>query len=455
MSPDRRLTALLVAALAVAVPAIVLVTLCVGRACERAAPITARVPFCSLPRDVRDLLASGFRDGRSPHVMAVTGSATVVGSTARPSAPWPSVDPGNEMKVPLLFVPFSAEGVAPDLLPDVPDSVRLDTVAPTISEIIGLDRPHPGVRSGQALPLYGDPSPQASQPRLVLLVVWKGVGSSDLRSEGAHAVNWVELNGLFKGATGSTGARTGSLPLDPAGALTTIGTGGLPRDHGITGTLVRNDRGQVVRAFDRGAPFSVIATLGDDLDELRGQAPRIGLVGIEPSDRGLIGRNWYLEHDRDDVVLTDNATPARQVALVERILASGYGRDAIPDLLGVVMEGPVGQLDTALRPLIEAAGNAAGHSMLVVVTATGSESEPSADAVPVATIERQLERKLGADVIEASAVGGFFLDQDALARTGITDDRVVDALRDIEGPDGASLFADVFPQVAVTFAKYC
>jgi hypothetical protein len=455
MSPDRRLTALLAAALAVAVPAIVLVTLCVGRACDRAAPTTARVPFCSLPREVRDLLASGFRDGRSPHVMAVTGNATVVGSTGRPGAPWPSVDSGNEMKVPLLFVPFSAQGVEPDLLPDVPISLRLDAVAPTISKIIGLDRPHPGVRSGQALPLYGDPNPQAARPRLVLLVVWKGVGSKDLRTSGAVSVNWTELNTLFKGATGTGRARAASLPLDPVSVLTTIGTGGLPRDHGITGTLVRNEQGRVVLAFDQGSPFSVIAALGDDLDELEGQAPRIGVVGTEPGDRGLIGRNWYVEHDRDDVVVTKNATPAEQVAMVRRLLTSGYGSDQIPDLLAVAMEGQVRRLDRTLRPLIKAAGDAAGGHLLVVVTATGSESKASVDAVPAASVERELERKLGADVIEATALGGFFLDQDALARTGITDDRVVDALRDIEGPGGAPLFADVFPQVAVTFAKYC
>ncbi|HEV3474894.1 MAG TPA: hypothetical protein VG602_05985 [Actinomycetota bacterium] len=455
MSPDRRLIALLVAALAVAVPAIVLVTLCVGRACERAAPITARVPFCSLPRDVRDLLAAGFRDGRSPHVMAVTSEgATVVGSTARPEARWPSVDPARET-VPLVFVPFGADGVVPELLPDVPHSVRLDAVAPTISAIIGLDRPHPGVRSGEALPLYGDPRPQAPRPRLVLLVVWKGVGSTDLKTSGAHAVNWLELNALFKGATGSGAAQAGSLPLDPTSVLTTVGTGGLPRDHGITGTLVRNDRGRVVRAFDRGSPFSVIAGLGDDLDELRRQAPRIGLVGTEPGDRGLIGRNWYLEHDRDDVVLSDRSTPSEQVGLVRRILGSGYGSDTVPDLLAVVMEGPVRELDAALGPLIEAAGDAADRSMLLVVTATGSESVSPTEVVPVASVERALQRALGEDVVEATAVGGFFLDQEALARTGITDDRVVNALREIEAPDGSSLFADVFAQVAVTFARYC
>jgi hypothetical protein len=440
MSPDRRLIALLGAALAVAVPAIVLVALCVGRACERADPIAARVPFCSLPPEVRDLLEAGFRDGRSPHVMAVTGSDTVTGSSEAPDVPWPSIDADGASRVPLLFV-----GTGVDADAAIPTGSRLDVVAPTISNIIGLDRPHPGVRSGEALPGVSGTSP----PRLVLLVTWKGVGSRELeRSPRA----WPSLRSLFRLGAGTLDARAGSLPLDPAAVMTTVGTGGLPRNHGITGTLVRNDRGQVVRAWDRGSPFSVIAALGDDLDELRGQKPRIGVVGNDVGDRGLIGGNWYLEHDSDDVVLAPRGT--EQVAAAERLLASGYGADTVPDLLAVAMEGPIARMDSALGRIVEAADAAAGSSFVVVVTATGPASS-GPHTVPATYVERGVERAVGADVIEASALGGFFLDQEALASTEVTDDRVVDALRDIEGPGGAPLFADVFPQVAVTFAKYC
>ena len=66
-------------------------------------------------------------------------------------------------------------------------------------------------------------------------------------------------------------ATAGSLPLDPTAVETTIGTGGLPSQHGITGTWVRNAQGRLVRAFGPGAPTPVIAALGDDLDQRDGR----------------------------------------------------------------------------------------------------------------------------------------------------------------------------------------
>ncbi len=72
MSSGRRLAVLLVALAVVAAPAVVLRALCVGESCDEANASTARVPFCPLPADVRDLIVAGFRDGRSPDVSAAT-----------------------------------------------------------------------------------------------------------------------------------------------------------------------------------------------------------------------------------------------------------------------------------------------------------------------------------------------------------------------------------------------
>jgi hypothetical protein len=315
-----------------------------------------------------------------------------------------------------------------------------------VAEVIGLDRPHPGVRSGRVVPGVADPG---QAPRLVLQVVWKGVGASDLR---ADPVAWPTLRGILEDHTGTLQAEVGSLPLDPAAILTTIGTGGLPRDHGITGTLVRNDRGDVVRAWDRGAPFSVIAGLGDDLDELLDQRPRIGAVLTDVADRGVVGGNWYVDVDRDDLVIARDDAMA-QARRAERLLRGGYGTDDTPDLLAVVMAGPVRAMDRALAGLVAAAEDASGGRVLVVVTATGSDGGP--EAVPASGIESVVEREVGRDVVEATAPGGLFLDQDVLASSGLSDDPVIERLRDLRAPDGGPLLADVFPQVAVTFARYC
>lgn len=431
---------MLVVALAAAAPAATLRLLCVGRSCLRPSSARTPVPFCSLPPSLRGLLEAGFRDGRGPHILAVAGRTPVSGATAlRQKAPWPSLTPVDDR------VPFVIAGAGVSSGAEIPAGTGLDAVAPTLAEVIGLDRPHPGVRSGQAVAGVSGPGPR---PRLVLEVVWKGLGAPDLHRRPG---GWPVLHGLARRGAGTLGARVGSLPLDPTAVLTTIGTGGLPSDHGITGTKVRNDRGRVVTAWGPRSPFSVIATLGDDLDELLDQAPRIGLVGTGVADRGLVGGNWYIENDRDDVAI--ERRPDRAVDAAERLLASGYGADQVPDLLAVALQGPLPSLDRALGRLTEAADRASEGSAVVVVTATGSI--PRATGKVAATeVERSLEGGLG-DVVEATALGGLFLDQRIMTRTGTSDDRVAQALRDLRGPGGDRLMADVFPQIAVTFARYC
>lgn len=373
--------------------------------------------------------------------MAVAGTTPIRGATGVRGlpVPWPQTAVDDSGAVPLVF---AGEGVRAEA--EVPDGTVLDAVAPTIAEAIGLHRPHPGVRSGEAIPEITD---RSERPRLVVEVVWKGVGTTDLRED---PTAWPTLRGIIEDHPGTLRATVGSLPLDPAAVLATIGTGGLPRDHGITGTLVRNDRGMVVRAWGEASPFSVIAALGDDLDEALDQEPKVGAVVTDVADRGVVGGSWYVDGDRDD--LTIEPRPERQVKAVDRLLADGYGRDDVPDLLAVVMRGQVNAMDRGLRQVVAAAEAATDGRVLVVVSATGPV-EP--DAIPASTVEHEVEKQLGTDVIEASAAGGFFLDQEILASTGRSDDSVVRALRSLRGPDGEPLLADVFPQVAVTFARYC
>ncbi|MGH2656720.1 MAG: alkaline phosphatase family protein [Actinomycetota bacterium] len=440
MSTNRRAVLLALVALSLGAPAVALRVLCVGRACpERAGP-PETVPFCSLPDETRDLLAAEFRDGRGPHVLAMAGQTPVVGGDGPgfPPVAWPGVRPDDAGRVPVVL---AGAGVAPGA--EVPKGTTLDAVAPTVAELIGLDRPHPGVRSGEAIPGVAT----GPRPRLVLLVVLKGVGGGDLE---ARPEQWPNLRALIRDGAGTLQAETGSLPLDPAAVEATVGTGALPSDHGITGALLRNDRGEVVTAWGQGTPFSVIAALGDDLDELRDQAPRIGLVGTAEWDRGLIGGTWYLENDRDDVIL--ERRPARQVAAAAELLASGYGRDDVPDLLAVAMEGPPAKLDQALGRLIRLVDEAAGGRATTVVTATGATGP--AGGVGAAELLTELRTDLG-PVVEAAGVGGFFLDTEAMAAEGVAGDRVVRAIRELAGPGGGSLFDDVFPQIAVTFARYC
>jgi hypothetical protein len=282
----------------------------------------------------------------------------------------------------------------------------------------------------------------------VVQVVWVGVGATALRTD---PTAWPTLRGLIEDHPGTLDARVGSLPLDPAAVLTTIGTGALPRDHGITGTLVRDDEGRTVRAWGRRSPYSVVAGLGDDLDQLRDQRPRIGAVLSDVTERGVVGGTWYVDGDRDDLVV--EPVPARQADAAAGLLAAGYGRDDVPDLLAVVMRGSVRALDRALADVLAAAEAVAGRRVLYLVTATGQQGEGA--GIPASDVEAQVERQMGEEVVRAAVPGGLFLDQDALAAEGLSDDSVLGALRGLRGPSGEPAIVDAFPQVAVTFARYC
>src|SRR5918997_165446 len=92
----KRLWTLVLSAALVALPAVVLRGLCVGRSCERTARAQARVPFCSLPEGTRAALERGFRAGRSPDVLAVA-RVPLRGAPA-----WPRAD-GAGATVPVVF----------------------------------------------------------------------------------------------------------------------------------------------------------------------------------------------------------------------------------------------------------------------------------------------------------------------------------------------------------------
>ena len=436
-----RLLSLVVMVGLVGAPAAVLRALCVGKSCAEQENATSEVPFCSLAEEQRDLIEAGFEGElhRSPDLLGVTRSEVVVGGgtafgadDAQPA--WPSTDAGDP-RVPLIFW---GAGVDPEA--EVPAGTGLDEVAPTIAEIIGFDRPHPEVRSGEALAGVAS----GGEPPLVVEVVLKNMGSSDVEGGG-----WPNLRGLLAEGAGTLEAVTGSLPTDPAAILTTIGTGGLPHQHGVVGSLVRNDGGEVVRAWGPRAPVHIIATLPDDLDEELDQEPLIGLVQSDVSDRGLVGGDWYIGTDEDRVV-RERSDPA---AAVGRLLEEGFGEDEVPDVLAVALAGDATFLDAQLGRIAALIQRHAGEALLVVA---GSGGHPESD-VSAAQVQRRLEQAVpGAEeVVKAMVPGGIYLDQRAFSDSDITEDDVLKEFGSLEATGGGPLLADAFPAIAVSFARYC
>ncbi len=440
---------LLILLAAIGLPAGALRAACAGRSCDVGVGESARVPFCPLPAAVRTAIEHGYYEGRSPDVLAVTAAGSAIAgpqAVASGSIAWPS-GTAAPSRVPLVF---AGAGVDPSA--GIPDGTTLDRVAPTVAEIIDLRRAHPGVRSGRAISGVAD----GSTPALVVLIAWSGVGA---RALGAESDAWPRLRELAAETPSTFAADPGSVPLDPAAVLTTIGTGGLPFQHGITASVVRNDEGEAIRPFTRGAPLPVIASLAEDLDETSRGAAFVGLIAKRPEDRGLVGGRWYLKRRQpsDDVVVRASGTKAvvRSERMVRDLADSSAGRDDVPDLLGIVLEGDVRSLDRWTSRIADAADRATDGQTLLVVAGTGDVADASAAAAEPLIADAAAELPGGGALIEDVVAGGVFLDQKVLAEEGTTGQAVVEALLSLEDADGAAMVRDAFQGFAVSFARYC
>ena len=434
--PSRRRLVVLVAVCAlVALPAGVLRATCAARTCDQGRTVQARVPFCPLPDAVKAMIADGFYEKRSPDVIGV-GAVPVTGGGGEPSTPWPSAATA-EARVPLAFL-----GTGVDLEATLPERLTVDRVAPTLTEILDVRWRFPDVHAG--LPIAG--LANGDRPRLVLEIVWTGGGTAELRADPAAAATWRRLTG--HGAVASTEATTGSLPLDPVAVLTTIGTGGPPSQHGITGELIR-DEGEVIRPWSAGAPTSVIAALPDDL-VAHDPSTKVGAVLPAAADRGLVGGTWYDTGDVADVAI-ERRRPER---VVGAMLADGFGADDTPDVLGVVIAGPASAFARALETIVPHVRRSV-PATTVVLAATGARS--SAGAVTASDVADHVNSNVrsSAPVVAAVTPGGLFLDQDVLAADGLSSVAAVRPMLGMRDGDGRTVFADAFPGFAVSFARYC
>ncbi len=433
MAPGRRLTVLVVALALVGAPAVAMRALCVGNSCAPQEESAGPLPFCSLPATLRDQIAAGYRQGRSPEVMGATPPGP--GLAEDDGVPWPQVPYApSRNAVPIIFF---GRGIVPGQLAD---GIAVDRIAPTLAELIGFDRPHPEVRSGT--PIEDVVQPGTGSP-LVVEIVWKAVGSIQFR----HArTPWVKA--LRREGAWTLDGTTGSLPVDPAAILTTIGSGGLPSQHGVTGTIIRDPDGAAVRAWSSDAPTSIIATFPDDWDRANEQRALIGLIADDETERGLIGGTWYVDSDRDDLALGASDL----VPQISRLLGSGYGSDGITDILGVVVSGPLKRLERRTEAMVAAVQRQVADATFVLTT-TGTAYGALDDPPDVAT---SVNDALGAPVVAASVAGGLFLDEDVMVASGTTSDSVVGVMKTSTSPSfGTPLFADAYPGFAVGFSRYC
>ena len=443
-NPVKRALLLAVVLAVTSVPAIVAFGGCSGTDCGQTSLARQHVPFCSLPEGIRTRIAAGYQDGRSPELFAVSAATPIVGSTQNLPAdllvPSISVDGAVEARVPLVF---TGPGIAPARLPA---GTTLDDVEPTLIRVLGMKTPN-RARTGSDIP---DVQFSGRPPRLVVLVAWEGAGSIDL---GPNASNWPGLAQALQSGVGTLSADTGSLPVDPAAVLSTIGTGSLPSEHGITGTWLRSPYGdKVVHAGGLHGPPAALPTFAQELVHATRRHSRVALVAPTSADQGLVGTLYFISDGRPTVKLT---TPEREVAASRELLRGGLGTHPTPDVLAVVLRGPVASVDRATRSVLTSAAVATGNRYVAVIAGTGSTAVQG-KAIPARDAARLLTKRLpaAAEVIKAVVPGGIYLTRGA-AHAGVSGRELSDALLQLRGPSTERLMADSFGAFAVSLGKYC
>lgn len=433
---DNRLMVAMIIGVSLILPASGLRLACVGASCASdESQATGPVPFCSLPTEIRRRITTGFYDGRSPELLGVTTTPDAV-SVDGSGVAWPSLE--TDIRVPLVFAGDGVGATGP-----LPAGTQIDRVAPTLADLINFKRPYPMLERTD--PIRGVVS--SSPPRLIVEVGLKGIGTPDLE---AAPNRWPTIARLMRDGAGTLEASVDSLPLDPTAVLTTLGTGSPPSQHGITGTLIRDAEGRMVRAWSPEAPVSAIATLADDLDEQTDQRSLVGLVADATTDRGLVGGDWYVDHDRD--VRAFSASTEGVVVRALRSTGEGFGDDAVPDVMAVVLEGSIGDVDRALGRLVDGVSTLVDAPVVFVVVGTGSTS--SSGEFGSADIEQAIRSSVGG-VVEGQVPGGLFVDADRLVAAGESRQDVRDALAELTDATGDPVMADAFLSYSVSFGKYC
>ena len=189
--------------------------------------------------------------------------------TVNHSGPWDYLT-----SVPLVL--YGPERIASAGEVDRP--VTLADVFPTVGSLAGVGMPR---REGEVL--TEAMKEVGGSPKLVITMVWDGAGRNVLAE---WPERWPFLSRLMEEGTSYVDASVGSSPTITPSIHANLGTGGYPRDHGVTGIYYRNAAGKVVEAFaGRDPSFMELTTYADEIDQAYANESLVGMVA---------SRSWHL-----------------------------------------------------------------------------------------------------------------------------------------------------------------
>ncbi|MDQ3915998.1 MAG: alkaline phosphatase family protein [Actinomycetota bacterium] len=162
------------------------------------------------------------------------------------------------------------------------DPATLADVFATAGALAGVDLPQ---REGRVL--EDAVADFESPPKLVLTIVWDGVGRNVLdRWPG----RWPNLARMEREGTSYVHATVGSSPSITPATHSTLGTGAFPRAHGVTAINYRSDNGIVRTAFSQRDPSDLkLTTFADLIDPALGNEPLVGMLAWKSWHIGMMG----------------------------------------------------------------------------------------------------------------------------------------------------------------------
>jgi type I phosphodiesterase/nucleotide pyrophosphatase len=247
---------------------------------------------CALDKDMLVRIWRGGYPSRSEDVITVPQAPNYSGGFYLPnhSGPWDYL-----ARVPLVL--YGPDHIKAQGAP-LQRHANLTDVFPTIGRLTGVDFPQ---RDGR--PLQDALKNDGSPPKLVVVVVWDGVGRNVLR-EWPDA--WPNLARLEREGTSYLDASVGSSPTITPATHTNLGTGTYPRTHGVTSINLRDDKtGKMTSIFKGIDPaMNLSTTFGDEIDLALGNEPKVGMLAWRSWHLGMLSHGKQLEGgDADELAL--------------------------------------------------------------------------------------------------------------------------------------------------------
>lgn len=240
---------------------------------------------CSLSPQILVRIWRGFAPAHSPDVTFVPRKPNYWGSFTRVShtGPWDYLQ-----EVPLVFY-----GPGRITASDEPltDPANITDVYATLGEILDVELPS---RTSQVLD-SAIADNDAKPPKLVVVVVWDGVGRGVLER---WPNRWPNLARLEREGTSYLNATVGSSPSVTPATHSSLGTGAFPREHKVVTIEYRGADGEMHNAFEKSNPRQLkLTTFGDEIDQRNDNQSIVGMLGWSVGGSPVEGPGaWTTNH---------------------------------------------------------------------------------------------------------------------------------------------------------------